>query len=53
MDNDTIAYGLCSVCNEENLFRDGDTCARCLSLLSEPIESEPESDDSDSLLTAA
>jgi hypothetical protein len=37
-----ISYARCQECDEEGVFRDGSTCARCLGLGYLPIENADE-----------
>jgi hypothetical protein len=37
---DTFAYSRCVECDEEQFFRDGLRCARCLGVSHGPIENE-------------
>jgi hypothetical protein len=37
---DTIGYGRCCQCDEENFLQDGSKCARCLGMGYAPIDDE-------------
>ena len=46
---DSFGYSRCEQCDEENLFRHGSKCARCLGLSSLPVNDEDSEEESSSI----
>ncbi len=43
---DGVGYSRCEQCGEENLFRDGSKCARCLGVSYGPVNDEDNEEES-------
>jgi len=46
---DSVGYGRCSQCGEENVFADGSRCAAYLGLVCGPIDDEDNVEESSSI----
>jgi hypothetical protein len=46
---DSFGYSFCEQCEEENFFRDGAKCARCLGLTYMPMDDEDNEEEPSSI----